>query len=72
MFRVPMNPNRPTFDETFKVSFWRWMKSSAYERREWVRRRGSAAKVAERNQIARVQQWGNDHGMPGGKDHRGA
>jgi hypothetical protein len=59
VFRVPVDPNAPTFDSTFKVGFWRWLgtsfsKAGAAERHEWRRRRDLAAKVAERNQRARL------------------
>ena len=50
MFRVPSDPNQPTFDHTFKVSFVRWLTSKGPERKEWMRRRNAAAKVAYRNQ----------------------
>lgn len=56
MFRVPRDPNSPTFDDTFKVSFWRWLTSSAADRKEWMRRRNAAAKVAMRNQEARRRE----------------
>lgn len=42
MFRVPNNPDQPTFDDTFKVGFWRWLISSAADRKEWARRRNAA------------------------------
>jgi hypothetical protein len=57
MFRVPRDPNAPTFDETFKVGFWRWLGSKAKDRHEWRRRRDLAAKVAERNQVAQADEW---------------
>ena len=53
MFRVPVSAEAPTFDHTFKVSFGKWLTSSAAERKEWGRRRNAAAKVAYRNQEAR-------------------
>jgi len=56
MFRVPVSADAPTFDETFKVSFWQWLTSKAPERKEWMRRRNAAAKVAMRNQEARRRE----------------
>lgn len=56
MFRVPESADRPTFDHTFKVSFLRWLTSKAPERREWMRRRNAAAKVAMRNQDAALKK----------------
>lgn len=53
MFRIPVDADTPTFDNTFKVSFRRWMTSSATERKEWARRRNSAARLANKNQLAR-------------------
>ncbi|MFC7534591.1 hypothetical protein [Actinoplanes sp. GCM10030250] len=50
MFRVPADPASPTFDETFRVGFGRWLASSASDRHEWMRRRNAAAKLAGRNQ----------------------
>jgi len=59
MFRVPQNPDTPTFDDTFRVGFFRWLTSKKTERGEWARRRNAAAKVAETNQIARSQASGD-------------
>lgn len=42
MFRVPADPNHPTFDRTFTVSFRQWLFSKAAERNGWLRRRGAA------------------------------
>ncbi|MEU1761686.1 hypothetical protein [Micromonospora sp. NPDC005652] len=56
MFRVPTDPATPTFDHTFKVSFWQWLTSKKPERVEWMRRRNAAAKVAMHNQNARAEQ----------------
>ena len=50
MFRVPADAHAPTFDRTFKVGFWQWLTSKGPERKEWMRRRNAAAKVAYRNQ----------------------
>lgn len=50
MFRVPVDADRPTFDHTFKVSFWGWLTSKGPVRREWMRRRTAAARLAERHQ----------------------
>ncbi|GAA3765610.1 hypothetical protein [Micromonospora maritima] len=52
MFRVPSDPNRPTFDHTFQVGFFRWLTSKKPERLEWQRRRNAAAGVARQNQVA--------------------
>lgn len=53
MFRVPVSAEAPTFDDTFKVSFWRWLTSHAGQRKEWMQRRTAAARVAGANQEAR-------------------
>ena len=57
MFRVPVSAEVPTFDETFKVGFGRWLTSKAAERKEWMRRRNAAAKVAQQGQSQRGQAW---------------
>jgi len=56
MFRVPMDPERPTFDQTFKVGFVQWLTSKADERREWMRRRNAAARLAQKHQDERIRQ----------------
>ena len=50
MFRVPIDGERPSFDEAFSVSFWKWLTSRAVERKEWQRRRNQAAQRARVNQ----------------------
>lgn len=57
MFRVPSDPDSPSFDQTFKVGFWRWLTSSGADRKEWARRRNLAAKAAQRGQQQRIDQW---------------
>lgn len=57
MFRVPSDADTPTFDQTFKVGFWRWLTSSGTDRKEWGRRRNAAAKLARANQDARMAAW---------------
>ena len=54
MFRVPVDGDNPTFDDTFKVGFGKWLTSSAAERKEWARRRNAAARLARTNQLARL------------------
>ena len=56
MFRVPNDAARPSFDDTTKVGFFGWLKSSKAERREWRRRRDAAAQLARRDQNARWQR----------------
>lgn len=56
MFRVPTSADNPTFDDTFKVSFWKWLGSKKHDRGEWMRRRNAGAKFAERNQIQRQKE----------------
>lgn len=56
MFRVPSDPNQPTFDHTFKVGFVRWLSSKPAERKEWMRRRNAAARVAQVNQQAAIDR----------------
>lgn len=55
--RVPADPDNPTFDDTFDVSFGRWFRSTAAERKEWTRRRNAAAKLARDNQQQRIDAW---------------
>lgn len=50
MFRVPTDPENPTYDQTFKLSFRQWLFCKADERREWVRRRKIADKITR-------EQW---------------
>jgi hypothetical protein len=65
MIRVPVSAERPTFDDTFKVSTLKWLKSSQAERDEWARRRDVAAEVARQNQNTRgaeaIEAWGERH-----------
>jgi hypothetical protein len=56
MFRVPVSQTLPTFDETFKVSFWQWLTSGKAERVDWMRRRNVAVKVAANNQQAKIDK----------------
>jgi len=55
MFRVPQDSERPTFDHTFKVGFFRWLTSKGVDRVEWMRRRRIAAERARLNQNTRIQ-----------------
>lgn len=57
MFRVPANPDAPTFDDTFTVGFGKWLTSSAAERKEWARRRNAAARLAASRQRQRADDW---------------
>ena len=59
MFRVPTDAEQPTFDQTTKISFWRWLTSRKADRVEWARRRNEAAKLAQRNQEQRIKDWQN-------------
>lgn len=54
MFRVPSDPNHPTFDHTHKVSFWQWLTSSAQQRRQWRTLRDAAAQAQVNQADARV------------------
>jgi hypothetical protein len=56
MFRVPSDRDHPTFDDTFKVGFLRWLASRKPERQEWMRRRNAAAKLAQQHQEAALRQ----------------
>jgi hypothetical protein len=58
MFRVPSDATAPTFDQTFKVGFLRWLTSKKDERREWMRRRNAAARTAKNNQDQRLRGRG--------------
>ena len=57
MFRVPVDGDNPTFDDTFKVGFGKWLTSSAAERKEWARRRNAAARLAASRQRQRADDW---------------
>jgi hypothetical protein len=57
MFRVPVSGEEPTFDDTFKISFWRWLTSKSAERREWFNRRRAGSKLAAANQIKRFDAY---------------
>jgi hypothetical protein len=65
MFRVPIDSAESTFDDTFKVSFWRWLTSRKPERVEWMRRRNAAAEKAREGQNARgraaIDAWAERH-----------
>ncbi|MFG2056669.1 hypothetical protein ACGFI9_21865 [Micromonospora sp. NPDC048930] len=54
MFRVPVDPNHPTFDHTFTVTIGQWLTSRKQQRVEWMRRRNEAAGLAARHQQQRV------------------
>lgn len=56
MFRVPMYRDEPTFDRSFKVTFWQWLRSSASQRDDWRQRRDAAARLAAYNQRLRGEQ----------------
>jgi ferric-dicitrate binding protein FerR (iron transport regulator) len=56
MFRVPVDPENPTFDQTERITFRRWLTSTAEERREWTRRRNAAAKLAQANREAKLNE----------------
>lgn len=55
--RVPTDPDNPTYDQTFKVGFWRWLTSSASERKEWARRRNAA--IPTSRSIRKIEQAGD-------------
>jgi hypothetical protein len=57
MFRVPDDWMLPTFDETFDVSFWMWLRSSKAERKEWGRRRHLATELAHINVNHRIDRF---------------
>jgi hypothetical protein len=61
VFRVPSDPTRPTFDQTFNVGFWRWLTSSKADRAEWERRRNEAAELARQGQADRIDDWADRH-----------
>jgi hypothetical protein len=56
MFRVPTDPTHPSFDQTFKVGFFRWLRSSKVDRLEWRRRRNAAAELAGEHQRAAITE----------------
>lgn len=52
MFRVPVDPHRPSYDSTFTVTFWQWLTSHKAQRMEWVRRRKIAWRLAQEQPVA--------------------
>jgi hypothetical protein len=56
--RVPSSADNPTYDETFKVGFWRWLTSSKADRVEWARRRNAATVAAGDARVERVRERG--------------
>lgn len=42
---VPANPENPTWDETYRVSFRQWLTSSRKDRQEWFQLRQAAART---------------------------
>lgn len=42
MFKVPRDPQNPSYDDTFTVGFWKWLTSSGNDRKEWQRRKNAA------------------------------
>lgn len=58
MFKVPSDPDAPSFDQTYTVGFMRWLTSSAADRREWRIRRDIANRLrAERARVARDARY---------------
>jgi hypothetical protein len=56
--RVPTDPTNPTYDQTFTVGFWRWLTSSAAERKEWARRRNAATPTSRSmRKLNQAEQW---------------
>jgi|GEM_PF-2599579 len=60
MFRVPSDPDNPSLDDTFKVGFGQWLKSSAAERKEWTRRKTAALRTKSAEDRARLQAKAED------------
>lgn len=54
MFRVPSDPQHPTFEHTHKVSFWQWLTSSAKQRHHWRALRDAAVQARVDQADARV------------------
>jgi hypothetical protein len=54
--RVPVSSLNPTFDDTVKVGFWRWLTSTKQERRMWRWLRDRAAETARDNQRRRLAE----------------
>lgn len=57
MFRVPNDFVNPTFDDTRKISFWKWLTSNAYQRHIWRSLRDHATKTAQQNQQDEAVAW---------------
>lgn len=56
MFTVPADPDNPSYDRTFTVSFWQWLTSSKADRQEWRRRRDAVGQARVARADARVEQ----------------
>lgn len=57
MFRVPSDRDAPTFDDTFKIGFFRWLVSKSADRKEWTRRRNAATTAWQQRKEADIHQW---------------
>lgn len=57
MFRVPSDGTYPEV----KISFMRWLTSSAADRREWKRRRNAAAQAAGASRRAAIDATGAEY-----------
>ncbi len=55
MFKVPSDPDNPSYDDTFTVSFWRWLTSSKADRGEWRRRKNAAIHTSSSVRFTRNQ-----------------
>jgi hypothetical protein len=53
MFKVPSDPDNPTYDHTFTVGFMQWLTSSAADRAEWKRRKNAAIPTSRSVQYAK-------------------
>jgi hypothetical protein len=63
MFRVPIDPHNPygpTYRETVKVSFWRWLISTKSDRKKWQSLRRAAHHTYGDVSNERAAQWAAD------------
>ena len=56
MFKVPTDPNNPSYKQATKVTFWQWLTSSKQQRQDWRTRRDAVGRARVARAHARVEQ----------------
>lgn len=54
--KVPSNGLQPSFEDVFRVGFWRWLFSRKAEREEWKRRRNIALQKLRRQRLRNIAE----------------